>query len=325
MAGLLSGLVLIAAGAPDAGMGAVMGGQAAAMDNQLRYSRLHEQEADRVGMQNQAAAGLDPGGAAGMFAVMQGDSRLYGDRPPEFLLTHPLTEKRIADARNRANTYPKRVYEDNPEFQLMRARVELNFFEDSKEAVTYFRDKQEKGGRNAVATRYGLVIALTKNSQFDEARALLKPMLEFAPNNMVYALAEANIDIESENFDAAITRLEKWLQLAPNNHPITMYLSKAYYFAGRYAEAAELLTRHARYNPDDAYLWYLLAEDLGKAGDILGVHQARAEYFMLNGAMQQGIEQLQLALRLAQDNVTRERIETRLVIFQNIAAALKQL
>jgi hypothetical protein len=46
---------------------------------------------------------------------------------------------------------------------------------------------------------------------------------------------------------------------------------------------------------------------------------------MLNGAMQQGIEQLKLALRLAQDNVTRERIETRLVIFQNIAAALKQL
>ena len=78
MAGLLGGLILIAAGAPDAGMGAVMGGQAAAMDSQLRYSRLHEQEADRVGMKNQAAAGLDPGGAAGMFTVMQRDSRNYG-------------------------------------------------------------------------------------------------------------------------------------------------------------------------------------------------------------------------------------------------------
>jgi predicted Zn-dependent protease len=325
MAGLLGGLVLIAAGSADAGVGAMVGGQAAAMDSQLRYSRLHEQEADRIGVQNQAAAGLDPGGAAGMFTVMQADSRQYGARPPEFLLTHPLTEKRIADARNRANTYPSKMYEDNPEFQLMRARVELNFFDDSKEAVVHFREKRKKGGRNAVAAQYGLIIALTKNSEFDEARKLLRPMREFAPSNMVYTLAEANIDIESENFDAAITKLEKALQLAPDSHPITMYLSKAYYFAGRYTEAAAILTKHSRIKPDDAYLWYLLAEDNGQAGNILGVHLARAEYFKLNGAMKQGIEQLNLALPLARDNVMRERIQTRLVHFHNIARALEQL
>jgi predicted Zn-dependent protease len=324
MAGLLGGLVLIAGGASDAGMGAVMGGQALAMDSQLRYSRLHEQEADRIGIQNQVAAGLDPGGAAGMFTVMQSDSGNYGARPPEFLLTHPLTEKRIADARNRARTYPKRIYEDNREFQLMRARVELNFFEDTGEAVVYFREKQKKGGRNAVAAHYGLVIALTKNEEFDEARKLLRPMREFAPSNTVYALAEANIDIESEHFEAAIGKLEKLLQLAPNSHPITMYLSKAYYFAGRYTEAAALLTKHSRIKPDDVNLWYLLAEDSGQSGDILGAHLARAEYFKLNGAMQQGIEQLNLALPLARDNVMRKRIQTRLLHFHNIAAALKQ-
>ena len=100
-----------------------------------------------------------------------------------------------------------------------------------------------------------------------------------------------------------------------------MYLSKAYYFAGRYTEAAELLTKHSRIKPDDAYLWYLLAEDNGQAGNILGVHLARAEYFKLNGAMQQGIEQLNLALPLARDNVMRERIQTRLLHFHNIARA----
>jgi predicted Zn-dependent protease len=50
LGGLLAGLVAIAAGSPDAGVGAIMGGQAAAMDSQLSYSRAHEQEADRVGM-----------------------------------------------------------------------------------------------------------------------------------------------------------------------------------------------------------------------------------------------------------------------------------
>jgi predicted Zn-dependent protease len=313
MAGLLGGLVMIAAGSSDAGMAAVMGGQAAAMDSQLRYSRLHEQEADRIGMQNQVAAGMDPGGAAGMFTVMQRDSRSYGARPPEFLLTHPLTESRIADARNRAGTYPAQIYEDNPEFQLMRARVELSFIQDSA-----------AGGKTAVAAQYGLILALTKNGDFGEARELLKPMREFSPANMVYGIAEADIDIEQEKYDAAIAMLTKGLELVPDNHPITMYLAKAYYRGGYFAKADALLSQHSRNHRSDAHLWYVLAEVQGKAGNILGLHQSRAEYFALNGAMQKAIEQLNLALPLARDNVTQERIHARIRHFHSIAAALKQ-
>jgi len=323
LAGLLGGLVLIAAGAPDAGMGAVMGGQAAAMDSQLRYSRLHEQEADRVGMQNQAAAGLDPGGAAGMFTVMQRDSRNYGARPPEFLLTHPLTETRIADARNRANTYPKRIYQDNAEFQLMRARVELSFIEDNENAVAHFRQRRARGGKNAVAAQYGLILALTRNGEFGEARELLRPMRDFAPHNIVYAIADADINIKAENFDTAISMLEQQLALVPGNHPTTMYLANAYFRGGYYGKADKLLSRHARSHHSDAHLWYLLAEIQGKAGNILGLHQSRAEYFALHGAMQLAIEQLNLALPLATNQITAERIHTRIAYFQNIAQALR--
>lgn len=325
LAGLLGGLVLIAAGSSDAGMAAVMGGQAAAMDSQLRYSRKHEQEADRIGMQNQVSAGLDPGGAAGMFTVMQRESRKYGARPPEFLLTHPLTESRIADARNRAGTYPKKIYEDNPEFQLMRSRVELSFIEDSDEAVAYFRQKRAKGDKHAVAAQYGLILALTKNGDYDEARSLLRPMREFSPSNMVYGIADADIELEEERYDAAIARLEKGLRLVPDNHPITMYLAKAYFKAEYFGKADTLLSKHSRNHPSDAHLWYVLAEVQGKAGNILGLHQSRAEYFALNGALQKAIEQLNLALLRARDNATQERIHTRISHFQNIAAALKQL
>jgi predicted Zn-dependent protease len=324
MAGLLGGLIMIAAGAPEAGMGAVMGGQAVAMDSQLRYSRMHEQEADRVGMQNQAAAGLDPGGAAGMFTVMQRDSRQYGARPPEFLLTHPLTEKRIADARNRAGTYPKRMYQDNSEYQLMRARVELSFIEDKEAAIAHFRKKRAKDRKHAVSAQYGLILALTQNGQFDEARTLLRPMREYSPHNIVYGIAEADINIEQGKYDDAIALLKKDLQLIPGNHPITMYLAKAYYEAGYYAKTDQLLTRHARTHSSDANLWYMLAEVQGKAGNILGLRQSRAEYFALNGAMNRAIEQLKLALPLVTDNVTRERIHIRISAFENIARALQQ-
>ncbi len=323
IAGLLGGLVMIAAGAGDAGMASVMGGQAAAQDSSLRYSRQFEQEADRVGMQNQANAGLDPGGAAGMFTVMQEDSRRYGSRPPEFLLTHPLTETRIADAKNRATTYPRRIYEDNPGFQLMRARVDLSFIADNKKAVEEFRRRRAQGGRNAVAAQYGLILALTQDGNFSEARELLKPMREFAPNNIVYGIAEAEIDIAAKRYDTAIRLLDNILSLSPDNHPTTMTLGRAYFEAGYFEKADKLLARHARRHPGDANLWYLLAEVQGKGGNILGLHQSRAEYFMLNGAMKQAIEQLNYALPLATNAVTAERIHTRIEYFRNIERALR--
>jgi predicted Zn-dependent protease len=324
MAGLLGGLVMIAAGSADAGIAAIMGGQAAAMSNRLSYSRLHEQEADRIGMQNQVAAGLDPGGAAGMFTVMQ---RAAGarTRPPEFLLSHPVTESRIADARNRAHTYPNRMYEDNPVFQLMRARVELSYMEDSKTAVEHFRRERKKGGRNAVAAQYGLVLALTKNGDFAEAKALLKPMREFAPTNMTYGLAEADINIEEEDYEKAISLLERGLKIAPDNNPISMYLAKAYFRAGYYEKADKLLSHQSRLHTSGANLWYALAEVQGKAGNILGLHQSRAEYFLLNGSMDEAIEQLSLAAPLAKDNVTKERIYSRIGHFERVKAALEEL
>ncbi len=52
MAALLAGIVIAAAGAGDAGIAAIAGTQAAAIQEQRRFSRQNEQEADRIGILN---------------------------------------------------------------------------------------------------------------------------------------------------------------------------------------------------------------------------------------------------------------------------------
>src|SRR5210317_1995204 len=79
---------------------AMVVGPALMQTQNLRYSRLFEKEADRVGFANLIRAGYNPKSMGEMFENMNNLRRLKGEIPPEFLLTHPLSSSRISDALN---------------------------------------------------------------------------------------------------------------------------------------------------------------------------------------------------------------------------------
>ncbi|MFA7554779.1 MAG: M48 family metalloprotease [Spongiibacteraceae bacterium] len=327
LAGLLAGIILAATQGGDVGMAAITATQAASLQSQLRYSRLHEQEADRAGMQTMAKAGMDPSAAAAMFEIMQQSSRYSGSRAPEFLLTHPVTESRISDAKNRARQYPRKMYTDNLHFQLMRARVELSFIDNSLDAVKRFRTKiNNSGSRTPDADQYGLILALTANGNIDEARQRLTPLRAAAPNEIIYILAETELELAAGKTAEAITQLNNALALTPGNHPITMALAKAYLRANQPHQAEALLKEHVQRKPNDPSVWYLLAETHGLAGNIVGVHQARAEYFVLNGILGKAAQQLSYALPLVKnDHLTTARIQERIMQIKKMEQAMKRL
>ena len=61
----------------------------------LPFSRSHETEADRIGLQIMAIAGYDPDEAPKLWQRMKANSG--GQAPPEFLSTHPSNDTRIAN------------------------------------------------------------------------------------------------------------------------------------------------------------------------------------------------------------------------------------
>lgn len=89
-----------------------------------RFSREAEREADELGIRAMYEAGYDPRGMATMFEELMENRQGSPGRVEQFFSTHPLTEERIRDARNRAAALSGRnVVTDEPEFQNIKRRV----------------------------------------------------------------------------------------------------------------------------------------------------------------------------------------------------------
>ncbi len=315
LAALLASLMVVAAGNGDAGLAAIPAIQAATIESALRFSRDMEIEADRIGMSTLAVAGFDPYAMPGMFEQMLKATR-YRTKVPEFLLTHPVTESRIADSSGRAQKYPQKHVEYDQNYQLMRARVIFHFENSPTRAGKRFADEIGRyQTMSPLTAHYGLVLARTGSGDLAGARSALAELKTMTTNPIALAVAEADIAVKEQQWDQAIALLRQALTHQPNNHPLNVRLAEILMEAGRYPQCEALLIEHVKRQPNNAYVWYLLAEVHGLAGHILDVHKARAEYFLLKGIYNKAEIQLRNALRLIdeQDFQTRAKIEQRLL------------
>ena len=303
IASLLASVLVMATSDAGHGAAAITAIQGRALENQLRFSRSNEAEADRIGQDNMFAAGLDPAAMGTLFERLNALNR-FRNRPPEFLLSHPVTESRIADARGRAIRYPARKYGDNLEYQINRARVLGHYAQDKPGLITDSEDllvASENTFTND-ANRYQLVIAYYENSMYQKASTTLAPLLEKEPNRISYVVTQAEILTEQNEPGQALNFLKRHLEINPNNHALTIAHINALIQARQYSDAAEQLESHAERKVSDHHLWYQLAETWGQAGNVSKVHQARAEYFSLHYDFRRAREQLQFALRIESDN-----------------------
>lgn len=118
--------VLAASKSPQSAQALIVGGQAAAVQTQLSYSRDMEREADRVGYGILVDAGYDPAGFTGMFGKLQQAAGLNDSGGFPYLRSHPLTTERLADmqARQQLNIPSPRQAQDVAHAMLSaRARV----------------------------------------------------------------------------------------------------------------------------------------------------------------------------------------------------------
>ena len=315
MAGLISGIILAATGGGEAALAALAGTRGYTQHELLRYSREREAEADRVGISTLADAGMDPRAMAHMFERLQKASRYSsGNRIPEFLRTHPVTRSRIADSYNQAGKYPEKNWSPSLEYQLMRVRARILTTDKLQDEI--FRLEAGMSTSNEVqrtTNLYGLVLARIRTLEYDAAKASVAKLRRQYPLNNAFRIAEADIHKRSGQLEKSLELLKSALEFSPGNYPLSVKYAETLLAASKPQTALRQLEAVRLDRPDDQQVWYLLAEAYGLANNIPGVHEARAEFFVLSGNFDQAIKHLGYALPLVRDNFQKsERIQKRL-------------
>ncbi|SIS53462.1 M48 family metalloprotease [Neptunomonas antarctica] len=288
--------ILIASADTQAGVAAITSSIAAQQSSRLAFSRQNEQEADRIGMQNLVAAGVDPNAMPRMFSRMQRAQRFQGARPPEFLLTHPVTESRIADSLNRAAQLPiPSDVKPSLYFDLTRTRLSVHFANNPQKVLNYYQTEAEAS--QTPLDYYGLAVASIRLNQFKQAQSALSKLPASWKQHLFVKLTEAELQIAAEAWLTATKQLEQLANIYPGHYAVELLLAKAYMGAEQPNKAIQVLNKLKLDYPTDINIWYLLSEALGQAGKTNAVHQARVEYFLLTGQIDKALQQITFATR----------------------------
>ncbi len=306
----------------DVAQAAIVGTQAAVIQQQLNFSREAEREADRVGFQTLTDAGYDSRGMEGFFGRLQSGTRIYESAAPAYLRTHPMTVERISDMQNRTRNLRVKQRPDSLDFELIRARLRVlqeTSTQGWRDSLEYFSGQlKNQTTSSEIAARYGIAVAALKLNQPDLAvqAAQAARRLSPAPSPVLdKVVAEAR-------FIAARTDEERAaaIRLASDNairYPLSS-LAASHYLdvlnqTNQHESAIDFLRRQdaiARTQP----AYHAL---LGRAYAALNrrslQHQSIGEMYALLGAPQAAVNQLEIARRANDgDFYTMSEIDARM-------------
>ena len=294
--------ILAARSNPDIAQAAVAGTGAHLMQKQLNFTREHEQEADRLGLNLMEKAGFDPHAMPEFLLLLQKSTRLSDGNAPNYMRTHPITSDRIADIENRVSNQPYHLLPDSIDFDLVRTKL-IGLQKTPRNAIRYFTDAltTHRFG-NQLAQRYGLVSSLLRDNQIDRAKAELAVLLKqarslpAAQNNAMLTTLQARVKRAAKDPDTL-----DFYRTAVQNFP--QYRALIYEYVdlllnNNQADAAiKLLTDQVTLHPMDTTLYDLEARAYHQMHNSLEQHRAQAYSLAWQGNLPDAIMQLEIAKR----------------------------
>ncbi|MGE4501502.1 MAG: M48 family metalloprotease [Thiomicrospira sp.] len=219
--------ILIGSQDPSAGMATLMGGAGLSLQQQLKFSRIHEHEADHLGIELLNKAGYNPHAMANFFGKLAKQYQHQNVRPPEILLTHPVSETRLAQAVNRASLMPTKPSLHDP-LNLKLIQQRLRQHTQTTNQVPFNQ-----------ATLDPKAQCYAKNLQAPDT--CLNELIKTNPNNRLIKTLYAQ-QLAQQNPKKGIEALHTLSELYPQDEAIVLRLAQAYINNNQSKQAIKLLS-----------------------------------------------------------------------------------
>ncbi|MDD5711311.1 MAG: M48 family metalloprotease [Smithellaceae bacterium] len=279
---------------------------ATATSMNLKYTREHEEEADRLGLSYLVASGYD-GQTMIDFLKKIRRYEYYSSTVPSYFLTHPGTDERIAYLDGLIQTrYPSKGAEsiigNFKRIQMVMA-LDENSPEESVQTFTALLNKNDRD----VDALYGLALSQEKLGLVDDSLNNFRKALLLTPDDAEILRDVGIFSYKLGRSDDALSYLRKAYGINGNDDQTMLYLGKTYESQGDYNAALDLYRLAEKRNPSDPDIFYSLATAYGHTDQVSESHYYFGVYFKKKNKFESALFHFRAALKDLPDDSPRAR------------------
>lgn len=285
--------IVLSGGDGDITQAAVSAGLAAGIERQVNFTRAHEHEADRLAVTLLVQAGLDPQGMPMFFQRLDRLKNNYSSELSGFLLTHPLTTTRVAEAQTRANFYKDVKVRESSLFGLIRERLRVHSVREDQNPLDLYTRSSD-----SLTQQYGYAMALRKAGYSRDAQRELKRLRDNHEGQLLFHLDYLRATATVDSQDALKEALEHSRKLFPGNKMLSFREAEALLQLGQPREAREKLQILKSVKPDEPRIHRMLAQSAAELQQRIDAHIHQADYYLYQGATKEAEKRLRTALEI---------------------------
>jgi beta-barrel assembly-enhancing protease len=303
---LLGAFLLARTGSGAQAAGVV--GQAIAATRQIAYSRQLEMEADTLGVRYMAAAGFDPKGSVGFLKILDQERALNPIDVPAYMMTHPITQERIANTELVIRSLGKNDIRDEGPDLLKKMQIIIRIERRDADAVLAEYDKLARQNPENAESLHLLGFAQQLTKQLPQAKQNYEKARRLNPNSPDLNRDAGRLYTQTGDFTMAHAAFNQALAAEPKEPLTYLYLGELYEKEGDLRAAAGAYLNAHNLSP----LWdkppYRLSVVYGKLDRLGDAYYYHGRSLLLQDDDQRALADFERALKILGPNSPRGQL-----------------
>ena len=267
-------LLGIAMGAGALSQALISGSVAAGQSASLSFSRLDEEEADRLAFKWMQDQKRNPVEMVNMLRTLHNVNRYRHGYIPPYLLTHPGPDIRMSYIQDLNMFSEKKPFIQIDEFPFQRFKSRISSMtKDPMQLINYYGktvSTMKPDSQEAAMAHYILSQSYLTAADYVKAENELRKTMSFYPDKTILKSDMGVIYLKSGQYEKALVQLKDARKAERNNVYTDFYLAMVLEKTGKLQAAIDIYEGLITTMPDYSQLYYQLANvkaSLGKKGE----------------------------------------------------------